>query len=95
MAGTSHHFSAVSAAQYSARTDNRSSPPALQACSRTGHLGELKELHIASCAGIIHLPDWHGMLEHKELISETDGANCIATTWSSSGIYSWAIFQPL
>lgn len=64
-------------------------------CSLTGHLGELEELHITSCVGIIHLPDWCGLLEHKEFISDTGQASCIATTWSSSSTYSWAIFQPL
>lgn len=68
---------------------------ALQVCPLTGHLSELEELYITSCAGIIHLRDWCGLLKHKELISDTDQASCIATTWSSFTIYSWAIFQPL
>lgn len=92
----SQHFSAVSdAAQYAERSDNRSFLPAFQACSLTCLLSELEEMCIASCAGIIHLSDWCGLLENKELISETDCTNCIAPNWSSSDIYSWATFQAL
>lgn len=90
----SHHFSAVSnGAQYSESIDNRSFLPAFQACSLTWLLSELEELCIASCAGIIHLSDWCGLLENKELISDTDCTNCTASNWSSSDIYGWATFQ--
>jgi len=88
---TSHHFAAVSTAWYSGRTGNRSSLPASQICSLTGHFSELEELPTASCAGIIHLPDWCVLLEHRELFSGTDQKSCITTTRCSSSIYSWAV----
>lgn len=80
MIGTSCHLSAFLTVQYSGTTDNRSSLSALQVCVLTGHLSELEELHIASCSGIIHFPYWCQLLEDKELICDTDQADCIATT---------------